>query len=89
MLGSTGVFNCLLISSSDGMPGVGVFPGLNGLLNSFGSGMPGVGVGPFGNSFAVFASGIPGVLPLRGKGLVENPGGRSFSDVATFAFPLF
>ena len=81
---------CLLISSGLGIPGVGVAPGLNGFFRVSGSGIPGVGVPPFGNTFAAFGSGIPGVEFDDGAmGLVDNPGGRLFASTVTLPAPTF
>ena len=80
---------CLRISSSDGMPGVGVTPGFIGFFNSTSLGIPGVGVAPFGTLIGL--AGIPGVgVPVIGTGLVERPGGRLLlsSVTARLALPL-
>jgi hypothetical protein len=75
-----------LSSSGEGMPGVGVAPGLNGFLSSASLGMPGVGV-PFGNFEFAAAPGAPFAFVITG--LAEMPGGMfagsSFTS-AGFAF---
>jgi hypothetical protein len=81
--------SCRRSSSGDGMPGVGVAPGLIGLFISAGSGMPGVGVVPRVTIFAAFAAGIPGVgVPFSGRGLVEIPGGRFAGSTLTITAPF-
>lgn len=62
-----------LISSGDGMPGVGVRPGLKGFFNWSGLGIPGVGVVPLAGC-PRFA-GTPGALAGRFTGLADRPGG--------------
>lgn len=78
-----------LISSGEGIPGVGVTPGLRPFLSVAGSGMPGVGVAPFGKLAIV--GGIPGVeLPDGWIGSGFSPGGilAGSSFMALFALTL-
>ena len=78
-----------LISSGEGIPGVGVTPGLRPFLSVAGSGMPGVGVAPFGKLAIV--GGIPGVeLPEGWIGSELSPGGilAGSSFMALFALAL-
>ena len=48
LAGAPGLASIFRISSAEGIPGVGVAPGLMGLLIFDGSGIPGVGVAPLG-----------------------------------------
>ena len=77
------------ISSADGIPGVGVVPGLACFFSSAGLGIPGVVAGfgedPFAaGTFATFAG---------DKGVVEMPAGKfagtALTGIATFAFVTF
>jgi hypothetical protein len=54
-----------LISASDGIPGVGDVPGLNGFRNSFSLGMPGVGADPGFTRLAVFDAEMPGTSSVN------------------------
>ncbi len=83
----TGCLIWRLISSSLGMPGVGVAPRFSGLPASPGSGIP--GIGPFGVIFACPGGGMPGVEFADGaSGLVENSGGKELASKLTMTFPF-
>ena len=76
-------------SSGDGIPGVGVAPGLKGFFNSASLGIPGVGV-PFGDFELAFAS-CALFAPFTITGLAEIPGGMfagSSGISAAFTFAL-
>ncbi len=68
-----GLPSILRISSAEGMPGVGVAPGFNGLLSFDASGIPGVGVAPLGTAPLEFT---PGTFAGCWIGLAERPGGK-------------
>ncbi len=86
---------CRLISSGDGIPGVGVAPGFIFTFTFAGSGIPGVGVAP---GRTVLAPVPITVLPFIMIGLLEIPAGRfeplrftgptptMFTPFAMFAF---
>ena len=76
-----------LISSGEGMPGVGVRPGFIPFFSCSGLGIPGVGVVPFGSCVAPFAE-IPGALAGGVIGSVESPGGRFALSRVTKLFAL-
>jgi len=63
------------ISSGEGIPGVGVRPGLIPFFNCSGLGMPGVGVVPFGIWIEPF-EGIPGAFAGGETGCTDSPGGK-------------
>lgn len=78
-----------LISSGDGIPGVGVRPGLIPFFNFSGLGMPGVGVVPVGRGTAPLAE-IPGAFAAGVTGWIDRPGGKfalsSVTPVVVLAF---
>jgi len=74
-----GLASIFRISSGEGMPGVGVAPGLKGLRSSAGLGIPGVGVVPFGaTAFAL----TPCTFAPICTGLAESPGGMFAGSIS-------
>jgi len=76
------------ISSCEGIPGVGVTPGLMPFFIVAGSGIPGVGVAPLGKLVTV--GGIPGVVFADG-GIASGfrPSGMFAGSNATGPLELF
>jgi len=87
MFGDVSPLIIRLISSGDGIPGVGVAPFLTPFFISASLGIPGVGVAPFG-IFAITV-GMPGAPAFVAIGAALSPGGKLLLSSLTSVADLF